>query len=178
MSKENPIPTQHDITNELTHFDEAGQAHMVDIGAKADTHRIAIATGKITMKPGTLALIQSGTAKKGDVLGMARIAAIMAAKRTSDLIPLCHPLAITRVTVDFDIEEEMSRVSCRARVETFGKTGVEMEALTAVQIGLLTVYDMCKAVDRGMVIDEVRVEEKSGGKSGVWEAGYSGSGSG
>jgi len=152
----------------LTHFDAAGQAHMVDVGAKDDTHRIAVASGVIRMKPETLAIIQSGTAKKGDVLGIARIAAIMAAKKTSDLIPLCHPLALTRVTVDFDVKEEDSSVACTAQVETFGKTGVEMEALTAVQIGLLTIYDMCKAVDRGMVMSEVRVLEKQGGKSGSW----------
>ncbi|HJV83179.1 cyclic pyranopterin monophosphate synthase MoaC [Noviherbaspirillum sp.] len=152
----------------LTHFDEAGQAHMVDVGAKNETHRIAVATGIIHMKPETLAIIQSGTAKKGDVLGIARVAAIMAAKRTSDLIPLCHPLALTRVAVDFDIDVAQSSVTCTARVETFGKTGVEMEALTAVQIGLLTIYDMCKAVDRGMAISDVKVREKHGGKSGDW----------
>lgn len=152
----------------LTHFDATGQAHMVDVGAKAETHRVAIATGTIQMKEETLAIIQSGTAKKGDVLGIARVAAIMAAKRTSDLIPLCHPLALTRVTVDFEIFEDTSSVSCTARVETFGKTGVEMEALTAVQIGLLTIYDMCKAVDRGMVMTGVGVVEKRGGKSGEW----------
>ena len=149
----------------LTHFDAAGQAHMVDVGGKNETHRIAIASGTICMKPETLAIIQSGTAKKGDVLGVARIAAIMGAKRTSDLIPLCHPLALTRITVDFDIDAARSSVACIARVETFGKTGVEMEALTAVQIGLLTIYDMCKAVDRGMVMTDIKVLEKHGGKS-------------
>jgi len=154
--------------NGLTHFDESGQAHMVDVGAKAETHRIAVARGTIRMEPETLAIIQSGTAKKGDVLGIARVAAIMASKRTSDLIPLCHPLALTRVTVDFDIHAEHSAVTCTAQVETFGKTGVEMEALTAVQIGLLTIYDMCKAVDRRMVISDVRLMEKQGGKSGSW----------
>ncbi|MGH8806862.1 MAG: cyclic pyranopterin monophosphate synthase MoaC [Noviherbaspirillum sp.] len=154
----------------LTHFDASGQAHMVDVGAKNETHRIAVATGTIRMKPETLAIIQSGNAKKGDVLGIARIAGIMGAKRTSDLIPLCHPLALTRVTVDFTIDAEQSNISCTARVETYGKTGVEMEALTAVQVGLLTVYDMCKAVDRGMVIADVRVLEKHGGKSGDWVA--------
>lgn len=152
----------------LTHFDEGGQAHMVNVGAKDETHRIAIATGTIRMKPETLAIIASGTAKKGDVLGIARIAAIMGAKRTSDLIPLCHPLALTRVTVDFNIETEQSCVRCDAQVETFGKTGVEMEALTAVQIGLLTIYDMCKAVDRGMTITNVGLISKSGGASGKW----------
>lgn len=152
----------------LTHFDATGQAHMVDVGAKAQTHRIAIASGTIRMKPETLAIIVGGTAKKGDVLGIARIAAIMAAKRTSDLIPLCHPLALTRVAVDFETDAANASVHCKAQVETFGKTGVEMEALTAVQVGLLTVYDMCKAVDRGMVMGEIRVMEKHGGKSGDW----------
>ena len=154
----------------LTHFDQGGQAHMVDVGSKNDTHRTALASGCIRMKAETLALIQSGTAKKGDVLGIARIAAIMATKRTSDLIPLCHPLALTRVTVDFSIDDAASSITCNAQAETVGKTGVEMEALTAVQIGLLTIYDMCKAVDRGMVITDVRVMEKHGGKSGDWIA--------
>jgi cyclic pyranopterin phosphate synthase len=154
--------------DQLTHFDTSGQAHMVDIGAKQETHRTAVASGSIRMKPETLALILSGNAKKGDVLGIARIAAIMASKRTSDLIPLCHPLALTRVTVDFSTDEATSSVHCTAQVETFGKTGVEMEALTAVQVGLLTVYDMCKAVDRGMVMNNIRVMEKHGGKSGDW----------
>ena len=152
----------------LTHFDATGQSHIVDVVDKQETHRIAVASGHIRMKPETLAIILSGSAKKGDVLGIARIAAIMGAKRTSDLVPLCHPLALTRVAVDFDTDEASSTVHCRAQVETFGKTGVEMEALTAVQIGLLTVYDMCKAVDRGMVMGEIRVMEKHGGKSGDW----------
>jgi cyclic pyranopterin phosphate synthase len=152
----------------LTHFDATGQAHMVDVGSKDETHRVAIASGVIRMKPETLAIIQSGTAKKGDVLGIARIAAIMAAKRTSDLIPLCHPLALTRVKVDFETDVDQSCVTCTAQVETFGKTGVEMEALTSVHIGLLTIYDMCKAVDRGMVMQDIRVREKHGGKSGDW----------
>ena len=155
----------------LTHFDASGHAHMVDVGNKKETHRIAIAAGTIRMKPETLAIIESGTAKKGDVLGIARIAAIMGAKRTSDLIPLCHPLALTRIAVDFSVDTEKSSVTCTSRVETFGKTGVEMEALTAVQIGLLTIYDMCKAVDRGMVMTDVRVLEKHGGKSGDWGGG-------
>jgi cyclic pyranopterin phosphate synthase len=154
----------------LTHFNESGQAHMVDVGEKKETHRIAIASGTILMKPETLAIIQSGSAKKGDVLGIARIAAIMGAKRTSDLIPLCHPLALTRVNVEFNISEKESAVTCTAQVETVGKTGVEMEALTAVQIGLLTVYDMCKAVDRGMTMTDIRLLEKQGGKSGPWSA--------
>ena len=154
----------------LTHFDQHGQAHMVDVGAKLETHRIAIASGSIRMKPETLAIIQSGTAKKGDVLGIARVAAIMAAKRTSDLVPLCHPLALTRVAVEFSIDVGLSSVTCVAQVETVGQTGVEMEALMAVQIGLLTIYDMCKAVDRGMIMTDVRVLEKHGGKSGDWVA--------
>jgi len=159
-----------DSTSPLTHFDATGQAHMVDVGAKNDTHRIAVAAGTIRMKPETLALVTSGTAKKGDVLGIARIAAIMGAKRTSDLVPLCHPLAITRVAVDFEVDQATNSVHCRAQVETVGKTGVEMEALTAVQVGLLTIYDMCKAADRGMVMTNVRVLEKHGGKSGDWTA--------
>jgi cyclic pyranopterin phosphate synthase len=154
----------------LTHFDATGQAHMVDVSAKQETHRIAVAAGTIRMKPETLALIQSGSAKKGDVLGIARIAAIMGAKRTSDLVPLCHPLPITRVAVDFEVDATNHSVHCRAQVETVGKTGVEMEALTAVQVGLLTIYDMCKAADRGMVMTNVRVLEKHGGKSGDWTA--------
>ena len=155
---------------QLTHFDATGQAHMVDVAAKSDTHRIAVAAGTIRVKPETLALVVSGSAKKGDVLGIARIAAIMGAKRTSDLVPLCHPLALTRVTVEFEIDAAANSVHCRAQVETVGKTGVEMEALTAVQVGLLTIYDMCKAVDRGMVMTNVRVLEKQGGKSGEWKA--------
>ena len=152
----------------LTHFDTHGQAHMVDVSAKAETHRIARASGVIRMQAATLALIESGTAKKGDVLGVARIAAIQAAKRTAELIPLCHPLPITRVTVDFEVIDASPGVRCTAQVETLGRTGVEMEALTAVQIGLLTIYDMCKAADRGMVMGEIRVLEKHGGKSGDW----------
>ena len=143
---------------------------MVDVGAKTETHRIAIAVGNISMKPATLELIVAGTAKKGDVLGVARIAAIMGAKRTSDLIPLCHPLALTKVSVEFGVDAAASIVKCTAQVETFGKTGVEMEALTSVQIGLLTIYDMCKAIDRGMTINGVQVLEKHGGKSGSWMA--------
>ena len=154
----------------LTHFDAQGQAHMVDVGAKPATHRIAVAEGRITMQPATLAIIQGGTAKKGDVLGIARIAGIMAAKKTSDLIPLCHPLALTRVAVDFELLLDVSAVRCTATVETVGPTGVEMEALTAVQVALLTVYDMCKAVDKSMVMEGVRVVEKRGGKSGDFMA--------
>jgi cyclic pyranopterin phosphate synthase len=154
----------------LTHFDAGGQAHMVDVSAKPQTHRVARAAGEIRMQPATLALVQSGTAKKGDVLGVARIAAIQAAKRTSELVPLCHPLPITRVAVDFALDAQASAVRCEAQVETLGRTGVEMEALTAVQVALLTIYDMCKAVDRGMVMGGIRVLEKHGGKSGDWVA--------
>jgi cyclic pyranopterin phosphate synthase len=148
----------------LTHFDAQGQAHMVDVSAKASTHRVAVASGRIVMRPETLDLIRSGEARKGDVLGVARIAGIQGAKKTSDLVPLCHPLALTRVAVDFALEP--AAVACTATVETVGPTGVEMEALTAVQVALLTIYDMCKAVDRGMTITDVRVREKHGGKSG------------
>jgi len=158
-----------DAMSSLTHFDAAGQAHMVDIGDKAVTHRVAVAAGRISMQPATFELVRSGS-HKGDVIGVARIAAIQAAKRTSELIPLCHPIAITRIAVDFELDEAAHSVECRARVETKGATGVEMEALTAVQIGLLTVYDMCKAVDRGMVIGDVRLLEKHGGKSGSFVA--------
>ncbi len=158
----------------LTHFDAQGQAHMVDVGAKASTHRIAVATGRIEMLPETLALIESGTAKKGDVLGIARVAGIMAAKRTSDLIPLCHPIALTRVALEFDLRPDSGTapayVSCTATVETVGPTGVEMEALTAVQIALLTIYDMCKAVDRGMVVNGIQLLQKHGGVSGSYVA--------
>lgn len=150
----------------LTHFDAQGQAHMVDVAAKAATHRIAIAQGRIVMKPSTLSIVLAGSAKKGDVLGIARVAGIMAAKKTSDLIPLCHPLALTRVAIDFTADEKSASIECRATVETVGPTGVEMEALTAAQIALLTIYDMCKAVDRGMTITDLRVIEKHGGKSG------------
>ena len=157
-----------DTGQKLTHFDAQGQAHMVDVAAKAATHRIAIAQGRIAMSPATLAIILTGSAKKGDVLGIARVAGIMAAKKTSDLIPLCHPLALTRVAIDFTPHEDSSAIACRATVETVGPTGVEMEALTAVQIALLTIYDMCKAVDRGMTITDVCVLEKHGGKSGSY----------
>ncbi len=155
----------------LTHFDAQGQAHMVDVGAKASTHRTAVATGRIRMQAATLALIQSGTAKKGDVLGTARLAGIMAAKKTSDLIPLCHPIALTRVAVELEVLPEACEVVCNATAENVGQTGVEMEALTAVQVTLLTIYDMCKAADRGMVITDVKLLEKHGGKSGSWVAG-------
>jgi cyclic pyranopterin monophosphate synthase len=154
----------------LTHFDSTGQAHMVNVGAKAETARIARAVGSIFMKPETLALIRSGSAKKGDVLGIARIAAIQASKRTGDLIPLCHPIALTRVTAVFSTDEVESAVHCEVIAECFGRTGVEMEALTATSVGLLTIYDMCKAVDRGMRIENIRLLEKSGGNSGRWTA--------
>ncbi|MCJ7799967.1 MAG: cyclic pyranopterin monophosphate synthase MoaC [Polaromonas sp.] len=162
----------------LTHFDGQGQAHMVDVAAKPATHRIAVAQGRIVMLPATLALILAGNAKKGDVLGIARVAGIMAAKKTSDLIPLCHPLALTRVAIEFVAapassegavalkDGETGSVTCRATVETVGPTGVEMEALSAVTVALLTIYDMCKAVDRGMTITDVKLMEKQGGKSG------------
>jgi len=153
------------MADQLTHFDAHGQAHMVDVGGKPDTHRIAVAEGRIVMAPATLAIIASGTAKKGDVLGIARIAGIMAAKKTSDLIPLCHPLALTRVAVDFELLDAEHAVQCTATVETHGQTGVEMEALTAVQVALLTVYDMCKAVDKRMCMEGIQVTAKQGGKS-------------
>jgi cyclic pyranopterin monophosphate synthase len=157
--------------NDLTHFDAAGQAHMVDVGAKSETERIARAAGRIRMQPATLALIRAGDAKKGDVLGIARIAAIQAAKRTGDLIPLCHPIPLTRVAVEFAIDEAHSTIACETVAQTVGRTGVEMEAMTATAVALLTIYDMCKAVDRGMEIEAVRLLEKAGGKSGHWRAG-------
>ena len=157
-------------TNELTHFDSAGRAVMVDVSAKDTTHRVARAHGRIHMLPETLDRIAQGTASKGDVIGVARIAAIQAAKRTSDLIPLCHPLALTKVTADFDLRRENACVECIVTVETVGRTGVEMEALTGVAIGLLTIYDMCKAVDRGMRMEGIGLVEKRGGRSGHWVA--------
>ena len=156
--------------NPLTHFDAEGQAHMVDVGEKGETRRQARVAGSILMRPETLALIRSGSAKKGDVLGVARIAAIQGAKRTSDLIPLCHPIALTKVSIEFEIDTERNAVHCLAVAECFGRTGVEMEALTAASVGLLTIYDMCKAVDRGMRIEGIRLLEKLGGKSGHWQA--------
>ncbi|MGZ8983095.1 MAG: cyclic pyranopterin monophosphate synthase MoaC [Methylotenera sp.] len=164
-------PLHNPPVNLLSHFDNSGQAHMVDVGEKSETHRIAIASGSISMLPATLILIQQGNAKKGDVLGIARIAAIQASKKTSDLIPLCHPMALTRVAVTFDIDETATSVLCTVTTETYGKTGVEMEALTAVSVGLLTIYDMCKAADRGMTISDIKLLEKHGGKSGDWVAG-------
>ncbi|THF58613.1 cyclic pyranopterin monophosphate synthase MoaC [Pseudothauera rhizosphaerae] len=159
------------MSDSLTHFDADGQAHMVDVGAKAETRRVAVATGRIRMQPATFAMVQSGSAKKGDVLGVARIAAIQAAKRTGELIPLCHPIALTRVAVEFELDAAASTVGCTVTTETVGRTGVEMEALTAASVALLTIYDMCKAVDRGMTVESVHLLEKLGGKSGHWRAG-------
>jgi cyclic pyranopterin phosphate synthase len=158
------------MTSPLTHFDASGQAHMVDVADKGETRRTARATGTVFMQPATLALIESGDARKGDVLGVARIAAIQAAKRTADLIPLCHPIALTRVGVEFAIDRSRACITCEATAETVGRTGVEMEALTAVSVGLLTIYDMCKAVDRGIYFDGIRLLEKAGGRSGHWRA--------
>jgi cyclic pyranopterin phosphate synthase len=162
----------NNITNQtmskLTHFNTKGEAHMVNVGEKNITRRRAITEGDITMLPETLQLIEQGAHKKGDVLGIARIAGIMAAKQTANLIPLCHPLSLTHVDIQLDIDQSKTKVICRCTVETDGKTGVEMEALTATQIALLTIYDMCKAVDRGMIIGNIRLLEKEGGKSGHW----------
>jgi len=154
---------------ELTHFDAQGQAHMVDVGAKPATHRVAVASGSIRMQAATLALIAQGSAKKGDVIGVARVAAIQGAKRTPELIPLCHPVALTRVAAEFELDDALPGVRCTVTAETVGATGVEMEALTAVQVGLLTIYDMCKAADRGMIISDICLLEKAGGKSGHWK---------
>ena len=158
------------MTEKLTHFDERGAARMVDVAGKSETHRVAVAGGSIRMLPATFALVASGTAKKGDVLGVARIAGIQAAKRTSELVPLCHPVPLTSVGVEFRMDEAASRIDCEARVECTARTGVEMEALAAVQVALLTIYDMCKAVDRGMTMDNIRLLEKRGGKSGTYIA--------
>jgi cyclic pyranopterin monophosphate synthase len=160
------LPQPQQPSRQLTHFNDQGVAHMVDVAGKADTHRSATAQGRMVMLAATLDIILTGSAKKGDVLGIARIAGIMAAKKTSDLIPLCHPLSLTHVAVDFTTDVLASSITCTAVVETVGPTGVEMEALTAVQIALLTIYDMCKAVDRGMTMTDVRVLQKHGGKSG------------
>ena len=156
--------------NPLTHFDSSGQAHMVNVGDKPNTHRVAIATGTSSMLPATFDLVEAGNHKKGDVLGIARIAGIQASKKTSDLIPLCHPLALSHVSLQFELDKATSSIRCQVQAETTGPTGVEMEALTAVQVALLTIYDMCKAVDRGMVMGDVKLLEKSGGKSGTWIA--------
>jgi cyclic pyranopterin phosphate synthase len=155
---------------QFTHFNATGQAHMVDVGEKPETHRIAVASGSIRMQPDTLAMILEGNSKKGDVLGIARIAAIQGAKRTSDLIPLCHPISLTKVDVAFEIDQPASTIHCTVTAETVGRTGVEMEALTATSVALLTIYDMAKAVDRGMCIENIRLLEKLGGKSGHWTA--------
>ena len=157
------------MTDTLTHFDAQGQAHMVDVSAKSETRRVARAEGRIVMQPATLARVLAGDNKKGDVIGIARLAAIQGAKRTADLIPLCHPIFLTRVAADFSIEGDTT-IRCTVTAETVGRTGVEMEALTAVQVGLLTIYDMCKAVDKGMTMDGIRLLEKEGGKSGYWKA--------
>ncbi|OIQ79786.1 cyclic pyranopterin monophosphate synthase accessory protein [mine drainage metagenome] len=156
--------------SQFTHFNAAGQAHMVDVGTKAETHRVARAAGSIRMQAATLAMIRQGDASKGDVLGIARIAAIQGAKRASELIPLCHPISLTRIGVDFDIDQSTATIHCTVTAETLGRTGVEMEALTATSVALLTIYDMAKAVDRGMVMENIRLLEKSGGKSGHWVA--------
>jgi cyclic pyranopterin phosphate synthase len=158
------------MSDVFTHFDAHGQAHMVDVSAKSETRRVARAEGRIVMEPATLTKILAGDNKKGDVIGIARIAAIQGAKRTADLIPLCHPIALTRVAVDFNIDAAANAVECTATTQCTGRTGVEMEALTAVSAGLLTIYDMCKAVDRGMRIEGIRLLEKAGGKSGLWQA--------
>jgi len=155
----------------LSHFNTAGDAHMVDVGDKPESRRIAVAEGRIDMLEGTLKLVAEGRHKKGDVLAVARVAGIMAAKRTAELIPLCHPLPLSRVDVDLAPLADSAAIQCRVTVETVARTGVEMEALTAVQVALLTVYDMCKAVDRGMTIGKVRLMEKSGGRSGRWRRG-------
>ena len=160
---------EHDDMPKLTHFNDHGEAHMVNIKDKSVTHRVAVAVGDISMQKETLSLIKVGSHKKGDVFGIARTAGIMGAKKTADLIPLCHPLSLTHIDIDFAIDEKNTSIRCHCRVETEGKTGVEMEALTAVQITLLTIYDMCKAVDRGMTIFNVQLSEKSGGKSGLWK---------
>jgi len=157
--------------SQFTHFDAGGNAHMVDVAGKQETHRVARADGSIRMQPQTLAMITQGDARKGDVLGVARIAAIQGAKRTGELIPLCHPIALTRVGVEFELDQVACAVHCTVTAETVGRTGVEMEALTAASVALLTIYDMCKAVDRGMTITQIRLLEKAGGKSGHWQAG-------
>lgn len=154
---------------ELTHFNAAGEAHMVDVGAKSETHRVAVADGVIRMQASTLQLIAQGGHAKGDVLGIARTAAIMASKRTAELVPLCHPLPLTRVAVDFALDEASNSVRCMVTAETVSRTGVEMEALTAVQIALLTIYDMCKARDKSMLMTDIGLLHKSGGKSGRWD---------
>ena len=159
-----------DTQKKLNHFDNSGHAHMIDVGDKPVSKRTAVASGIISMLPATLQLIQQGDAKKGDVLGIARIAAIQASKKTADLIPLCHPISLTKIAITFEVDEKATTITCNATCETTGQTGVEMEALTAVSVGLLTIYDMCKAADRGMMISEIKLLEKQGGKSGDWVA--------
>jgi cyclic pyranopterin monophosphate synthase len=158
----------HRLSPKLTHFDRKGSARMVDVGAKGETHRVAVASGRIAMRPATFRTVIEGSAAKGDVLGVARIAAIQAAKRTAELVPLAHPIALTRVTADFTFDAARSEIALFAAVECRGRTGVEMEALTAAAVGLLTIYDMVKGVDRGMVIRDLQLEEKRGGKSGTY----------
>lgn len=158
------------MTSSLTHFDSSGQAHMVDVGSKPETHRVAIAKGQIHMLPATFAALSAGNNKKGDVLGVARIAGIMAAKRCGDLIPLCHPIPLTHVAIEFELDASSHTVNCRATTETVGRTGIEMEALTAVSVALLTIYDMLKAIDKGMEMGGIKLLEKRGGKSGHWRA--------
>ncbi len=170
VRKRKTVPSTEPLNDHFTHFDAAGQAHMVDVAAKSVTKRVAIAAGRIVMQPATLAAIDAGTAKKGDVLGVARIAAIQAAKRAAELIPLCHPLPLTRVAVDFTTDRAGNAIAIAVTAETLDRTGVEMEALTAATVGLLTIYDMCKAADRGMRIEGVHLVEKSGGKSGHFKA--------
>mgnify|MGYP001043464107 FL=1 len=157
------------MSNELTHFDASGQAHMVDVGDKPNTKRQAVVTGSITLGSVAMQKVLDGTSKKGDVLGIARVAGIMASKKTSELIPLCHPIGLTKVSIEFETDETACRIDCKVTAETVGQTGVEMEALTAASVALLTIYDMLKAVDRGMVIGPIALQEKLGGKSGHWQ---------
>ena len=172
MTQENELDINNQEQNKgkLTHFNEAGEAHMVDVHAKDDTYRVAKACGTIKVNDAVYRAVSTGTAKKGDVLGVARIAGIMGAKRTSELIPLCHILNLSKVTVEFEYIEETCEIEARCTTKTVGKTGVEMEALTGVQVALLTIYDMCKAVDKGMCMTGIRLLKKTGGKSGIWEA--------
>lgn len=158
-------------SDSLTHFNDAGEAHMVDVGDKQVTHRVAVAAGRISMLPETFGMVSAGTHKKGDVLGIARVAGIMASKRTSELIPLCHPIGLTKVEIEFEKDEVSHEILCRVRAETRSQTGVEMEALIGLQVALATIYDMCKAVDRGMTLNDIKLLEKSGGKSGHYVAG-------
>jgi cyclic pyranopterin monophosphate synthase len=169
MASPHESDAEQDAQPTLTHFDDSGRARMVDVGEKASTHRVAIASGRISMQPETATLIREGRAAKGDVLAVAQVAAIMAAKKTHDIIPMCHPLLLTKIEVNFSLDD--TGVDITAQVETRGQTGVEMEALTAVSAAALTIYDMVKAVDRGMVIDSIQLKHKSGGKSGEWRSG-------